>query len=55
MASAIKQLTLRTDNGSIIVTTSTTLSSNGGNGIASDSKVVIRKLLWISQAGALSI
>ena len=33
--SAIKQLTLGTDNGSIIVTTSTTLSFNGGNGIAS--------------------
>ena len=44
--SAIKQLTLGTDNGSIIVTTSTTLSSNGGNGIASD-KVVIQVIMDI--------
>ena len=50
--SAIKQLTLGTDNGSIIVTTSTTVSFNGGNGIASRQSG--NQVIMDIQAGALS-
>ena len=50
--SAIKQLTLGTDNGSIIVTASQTISFNGGNGIASRQSG--NQVIMDIQAGALS-
>tara|TARA_B100001057_G_scaffold424263_1_gene446912 strand:- start:7248 stop:7925 length:678 start_codon:yes stop_codon:yes gene_type:complete len=50
--SAISQLTIGTDNGSIIVTTSTTLSFNGGNGIASRQNG--NQVIMDIEAGALS-
>tara|TARA_Y100000589_G_scaffold189676_1_gene179493 strand:+ start:244 stop:921 length:678 start_codon:yes stop_codon:yes gene_type:complete len=50
--SAIKQLTLGTDNGSIIVTASQTLSFNGGNGIAS--RQSNNQIIMDIQPGALA-
>lgn len=50
--SAIKQLTLGTDNGSIIVTASQTVSINGGNGIASRQSG--SQIIMDIQSGALS-
>ena len=50
--SAIKQLTLGTDNGSIIVTASQTVSINGGNGIASRQNG--SQIIMDIQSGALS-
>tara|TARA_B100000123_G_scaffold215631_1_gene164110 strand:- start:1644 stop:2321 length:678 start_codon:yes stop_codon:yes gene_type:complete len=50
--SAIKQLTLGTDNGSIIVTASQTISFNGGNGIASRQSG--NQVIMDIQSGALS-
>mgnify|MGYP000170680311 FL=1 len=50
--SAIKQLTLGTDNGSIIVTASQTISFNGGNGIASRQSG--SQVIMDIQSGALS-
>ena len=50
--SAISQLTLGTDNGSIIVTTSSTISFTGGNGIASRQNG--NQVIMDIEAGALS-
>ena len=50
--SAIKQLTLGTDNGSIIVTASQTISFNGGNGIASRQSG--NQVIMDIESGALS-
>ena len=50
--SAIKQLTLGSDNGSIVVTASQTVSVNGGNGIAT--RVNGSQIIVDIESGALS-